>query len=241
MPLTVVVAALGEELAPLAERLVGRRRVTGGRCEEGRLGRWPVRLVWTGTGGANARTGLRRLLAERGVRDRRLVLAGIAGGLDPALTLGDVVHLERALKIEGDGAPEERPIVVSGHRGRAGVTVTVDRIVASAAEKRALWERLGCPPSAVVDMETFHWLAELDANAPVSVLRVVSDPAGTSLPAFLARSIGAGGEVSRWKVAARALPRPDRIAALLRLRRDVRCAAERLADALEVVVREAGS
>jgi adenosylhomocysteine nucleosidase len=243
----VVVSAMAEELAPLAGRLDGRRRGRGPRTVEGRLGGEPVLLTWTGPGHALARAGLRRLRQELAEEVRWTLLVGVAGGLDPALRRGDVVRVERALRLEAEASvatPPERRLGGAG----GGVAVTVDGIVASAGEKSALWARLGRPASAVVDMETFHWLAELsEAGAraaevePPVVLRAVSDPAGLSLPAFLPGCVGAGGGISRARVAARTLLQPWSAVSLLRLRRDVRHAAVRLAEAVETAVLERGA
>jgi hypothetical protein len=196
-----------------------------------------VRLTWTGPGRSQAIAGIGRLGPELAAESRRLVLIGVAGGLDPSLRRGDVVAIERVLRWETDpalAAPLERRL--GGPSG--GVALTVDRIVASAADKGALWSRLGRPASAVVDMETFHWLAALGEGAAPRVLRAVSDPAGLSLPAFLAGCVGAGGEISRARVARGALVRPWTAPSLLRLQRDVRFAAQRLADAVETIAQQ---
>ncbi|HVS12614.1 MAG TPA: hypothetical protein VMV46_01725 [Thermoanaerobaculia bacterium] len=241
----VVISAMAEELAPLAGRLVDRRRGPGPRSVSGCLAGEPLLLTWTGPGRTQARAGRRRLRRELAEEPRMSLLVGVAGGLDPALRRGDVVRVERALRLEAhpwSAAPLERRVDVAG----GGVAVTVDGIVASAGEKSALWTRLGRPPAAVVDMETFHWLAELsevvgreaEPGASPVVLRAVSDPAGLSLPGFLAGCVSTGGGISRARVAAGVALRPWSVLALVRLRRDVRHAAIRIADAVEAAVRE---
>jgi hypothetical protein len=249
---------MAQELAPLAKRLSAARRLPGSRGVEGRLSGATLRLVATGPGRRRARAGIRDLLAELadassgdeapgargqsvgGARWERLVLVGVAGGLDPRLERGDVVRVGRVVRLAGavEAAAEHR---LAG--GEQGTALTVDRIVAEAAEKQELWSRLGRPTDAVVDMETFHWVsALLDAAAETaqspapSVLRAVSDPAAVSLPSYLPWCVGAGGEISRARVAMRSLARPGSMGDLLRLRRDVGAAAQRLADAVEDLV-----
>ncbi|HVS62886.1 MAG TPA: hypothetical protein VMT85_05180 [Thermoanaerobaculia bacterium] len=240
----LVVSALAEELAPLAKRIAGRRRVpaphgVAASGLEGRLGGVTLRLVATGAGHARASSGLRRLLEGDGWCCERMILVGVAGGLDPRLAKGDVVRVGRVLRLDAAGeiatAPAERRL--GGDAG--GLALTVDRIVAAASEKESLWRRLGEPRAAVVDMESFHWvttLAELAAPPDHTILRAVSDAAEVSLPSFLPHCVGAGGEISRARVAARSLTSPSSVPALLRLRRDVHAAAVRLADAVEGLV-----
>ena len=238
----VVVAALAEELAPLARRLAAPRRLAAARtmdAVEGRLAGATLRLIATGAGGVRARAGLRRALAGDAAGCERLILLGVAGGLDPRLATAEVVRVGRVVSLRADaaagGAPAEHRVAGDA----SGVALTVDRIVADAAEKQALWQSLGRPGAAVVDMESFHWiatLAELPTAPPHIVLRAVSDTAAVSLPSFLPLCVGPGGEISRVRVAARTLTRPRSLGALMRLRRDVRAAAERLADAVEEVL-----
>ncbi|HTA19349.1 MAG TPA: hypothetical protein VK989_08660, partial [Polyangia bacterium] len=95
-PLTGIVAAMEEEIAPLRARLVGGRRVavnvdaaqvTVGNL--GSLGGPRVALVVTGDGAGNARRGLSAFLSV--VPPQRIIVLGVAGGLSASLGAGALV------------------------------------------------------------------------------------------------------------------------------------------------------
>jgi uridine phosphorylase len=123
------------------------------------LGEVEVAVGFTGIGRDSTRIQMTGFLAAgpwKGV-----VAGGFAGGLDPALRLGDTV-------VECLPATSPRTIA------------TREFPVETATEKDALFRESG---SAVVDMETAV-IAEACATAgtPLVVVRTVSDPAETDLP-----------------------------------------------------------
>ena len=102
-----------------------------------------------------------------------LVTSGFAGGLDPGLSVGDVLigqnftHADVAAKIN------------LPHASRGKMT-TQARVVESVAEKRALFAETG---AAAVDMETAVIFKECQrCNIPTISLRGISDAAGDDLP-----------------------------------------------------------
>jgi adenosylhomocysteine nucleosidase len=144
------------------------------------------RVAWCAAGvGAAAATRATRLLID-GHRPARLVSAGFAGGLAPALDRGAVVLPTRVL----DGVDGGPPIALAhaalrGIGATATAIVSVARVVTTAAAKRALAAETG---AEVVDMETYAVArAAGDASLPCTSIRVVSDTAGQDLP----REIGA--------------------------------------------------
>src|SRR3712207_1103251 len=90
-----LIAAMPEELAQLADAFAetGRRDVAGLAFREGTLEGVPVVAVETGIGKVNAAVVATLLLHVFGCR--ALLLTGVAGGLDPALAVGDVVVARR--------------------------------------------------------------------------------------------------------------------------------------------------
>lgn len=207
-------------------------------------------MVVTGDGARNARDGLRR--AFESVRPGRVLVVGVAGGLAPDLPPGSLVVGRRV--VDGEGSelePDEAltaAIVAGG--ARRGVLATVSRIVDTPESKAELrrsgpagWR--GREPDArphpvdrpdVVDLESALYATEAErASLPWAVLRVVSDAAGEGLPSYLEGCRDAGGAIRRGAVARRAMLRPWTIPTLLRLRRRMREAAARLADAVEAV------
>jgi len=175
-----VVFALGVE----ADALLGLARdvatfeAAGRTIHEGVLaGR---RVAWcVGGAGAAAAARATRLLAA-GHGPRFLVTAGFAGGLDPALARGGLVHPRGV--VDRDGGDEIRfATVPDGTAAATGPTiVSVDDVVATAAAKRRLAAATG---AGLVDMETRAVaLAAREAGVPCLAIRVVSDDAAADLP-----------------------------------------------------------
>jgi len=100
---------------------------------------------------------------------RAVILAGLAGGLDPALRSGDVVIDDPAHIVAPDVAPGARRAVIYG----------ADRIIASAAEKAELFRSTAMP---AVDMESCAVrAAAAAASVPFINIRAVVDTAGDPL------------------------------------------------------------
>ena len=242
LPLTGIVAAMGEELAPLRARLSDGRAVVvpGARVTVGRLGDTPVALAGTGVGARNARAGLTALLAA--VRVRRLNTIGVAGGLSADLEMGALV-VGALVVDELDGSVHAADaaltaLVVKSGAARRGVAVTARRIAETVDEKRRLLalatDAAGAAElAAVVDLESAAFAAAAArAGVPWTVLRAVSDRADESVPALLNRSRDDGGAVRRGRVAWGLLADPRALPRLLVLGRRVRDCAEALADAV---------
>lgn len=92
-----LICAIPEELRHLHDTLAGAHVETaaGLRFVRGALGGQGVVLVGAGIGKVNTAL-VTTLLAER-FQVRAVVLSGVAGGLDPALAIGDLVVAERTV------------------------------------------------------------------------------------------------------------------------------------------------
>jgi len=249
---TAIVAALEEEVTDVRARMQGARTLSvrgpGARLDItlGRLGGAPVALAVTGDGLHNARRGVAALLAA--AAPRRIIVLGVAGGLDAALEIGALVvgrwvidEAERRV-YQADAPLVEAAATRCG--AARGVVMTATRIADSPAEKRRLLELAtatlapiaghngGSDAAAVVDLESSA-LAAAAARAGVSwiVLRAVSDTATQSIPALLNRSRDAGGSVSRARVMRGLLASPGALRPLLALREQVRSCAAPLGEA----------
>lgn len=90
-PVTAIISAFAPEMELLEGQLSDRRerRIGGVRFVEGRLDGRPVLLFLSGMSMVNAAMTTQLALDHFSVR--RIVFSGIAGGLDPALDVGDVV------------------------------------------------------------------------------------------------------------------------------------------------------
>jgi len=242
-PLTAIVAAMEEEVAPLRARLVGHRRVEAGGVElaVGRLAGASVALVVTGDGERNARRGAESLLAALPLR--RMIVVGVAGGLSPSLGIGDLVICGHVVdEARGDVHRADRALVdlaETARAGQRGVAITATRIADTADDKARLLAlsvaQVSAPGlPAVVDLEsTVFATVAARASIPWLVLRAVSDTSTESVPALLNRSRDAGGAVRRGRVVRGLLTSPLTLLPLLALRGRVRTCAERLARAIE--------
>jgi adenosylhomocysteine nucleosidase len=247
-PLTVVVAAMEEEMAPLRARLVGARRIDvgGAHVTRGRLGSASVALVVTGDGERNARLGLAASLAA--LPASTIIAIGVAGGLSASLGTGALVLGERVVA-EADGRVHDADralveVAAKACGARRGVAVTAGHIADTAAEKRRLLSFASAHAApgagelaAVVDLESSAFaVVAARVGVPWLVLRAVSDTADEPVPALLNRSRDEGGAVRRGRVVRGLLSNPTVLGALLALRGRVRTCAEALAQAVTVTV-----
>jgi len=158
-----------------------------------------------------------------------LIVAGLAGGLDPNLKSGDTViydlcHDARTLS---GSSSKEKPFAcdenasircegkvsdflfsslrLSGQRCFRGSGVTVNRIITEARNKISLG--VSCHALAV-DMETYDVLRVCaDLSLPASALRIISDESGSDLPDFN-WAAQADGQMNIWRTAAAMAARP---------------------------------
>ena len=132
-----------------------------------------------------------------------MISTGLCGALDPALRVGDVV------------------------RGGPDVIFSSDRVAATAAEKRALFEKTGARAvemeSAAVRAKAAEWGVKYDC------IRVVSDTADEDMPLDFNRYRDAEGRFSRTRIALAAMAHPFSVMPrLTRLDRNCRLAADAL-------------
>ena len=154
----VVTFARPEESGAFRRRLGDVRK---GKCGaltawRGRIGNVAVTVIHTGIGPASAEHAIRELLVHE--RPRKVISAGFAGGLDPALRVGDTLTAESPhAAVLSRATPIETP-----------------------AEKIAAFQTTG---ARLVDMETAT-LADACAKAGVLLVsvRAVSDSADQFLP-----------------------------------------------------------
>jgi hopanoid-associated phosphorylase len=156
--------------------------------------------------------------------------AGVAGGLDPALTAGDAVVATAVTDGEAayacDPAWSARLAGLTGAR-TVPLALGQDRVITTPGAKHALFARTG---AGVVDMESHvaaRWAAA--RNLPFAVLRVVSDDAGRGLPPSAVAGMGEDGRVRVDRVLAGLLRRPWDLPGLLRTGADVGAAMKALA------------
>jgi adenosylhomocysteine nucleosidase len=134
-----------------------------------------------------------------------MILAGLAGALDPALKIGDVV-----MAPPPQGVPALPGV-------RVGTLCTAQDIIATPAEKARLFQESGC---AAVEMEAAA-VVPLAARAgvPLLSLRAISDTAGETLDARFLHLVDPEGRPRAGRAARLVLAHPTKLPELLRLQR----------------------
>jgi adenosylhomocysteine nucleosidase len=245
--LTAIVAAMDEELAPLRTLLAGRTPgyLPGVPLTFGRIGSAPVALLCTGDGARNARRGLANMLGQLPVR--RVIVAGVSGGVTPDLPVGALVLGDRVVEA-GDGSVRRADEALAETASRAcharrGIVVTAPRIAARPEDKERLRDLAARACAAgegtpiAVDLESSIFVDEAArAGVPSVVVRAISDAAGESLPALLNRCRDEGGAIRRGRVLLGLLGDPRPLGQLLLLRQRVSACARELARAVALIV-----
>ena len=196
--------------------------VAGFRAEAGCLRGQDVTVAFSGGSAERATSEAERLLAEGAAA---LVSFGLAGGLAPGLQTGDLVLPQtvcnaRSASWSVDPVWRERVhirLARGGVEPKAGALVGSDRIVATASDKRALFEAVG---AFAVDMES-HAVAAVAAEAkiPFLVLRAVADPADQVIPQVAREALRPDGRIRVRATFGGLLRQPGELIALLRLAR----------------------
>ncbi len=163
---------------------------------------------------------------------RGVILAGFAGGLDPALKRGEIFVTA--------GAEFLLPHLPEAERPREAKLATVEKIAGSAGAKQELLERTG---AALCDMEQAHVAAVAQRlGLPFIGVRIVSDEAHENLPQdTLDRAYDMPtGTYTPWKLAGHLTRNPFKtvpLASFVRLLPPVR---NRMSDRLHTWLRLAG-
>jgi adenosylhomocysteine nucleosidase len=235
-----IVFALAAEAGGLLD-LLEDVAVTRGHeitVRQGRLHGRSVVLVESGPGRERAARATHALLDAH--RPPRVVSAGFAGGLDPALCHGDLVLADTIVDCQGQDAPllleEAAPMVPDTFSCRVGRLLAVDRIIRLPSEKRELGvkhQALAC------DMESLA-VAEVcrQRGVPLLAVRAISDTADEELPADIEKLLAQASGPARWGTAIGSiLRRPSSLKDLLRLRHRAIEASDRLAKFLAEIIR----
>ncbi|HSI33917.1 MAG: hypothetical protein ACAI43_24715 [Phycisphaerae bacterium] len=180
-----------------------------------------------------------------------VILAGVAGGLDPSLGTGTVILESDDPRLAATrGASAAPPEGERGERESAPTTGMADavpmpravlarvhtaaRIVATPLEKAALFASTG---AAAVDMEADAVRAAA-ARVPFLSLRVILDDAHRALPAWLPSITDDLGRPRPLALAGRILRHPSSVRDLIRLARETKVALAALTGVLASLVSE---
>ena len=201
-----------------------------------------ISILLTGIGCKNAEKSAREFLATN---SPELVLTcGFAGGLNPDLKLGEVVFELTDRKGEFHEPQTEKKIRDSQSSSlrekllATGAKPTkffcADRIATTVAEKKKLRAETG---SDTVEMESeaIHSVCR-ERGIPCATVRVISDTANEDLPLDFNQLFKPDMSLDYGKLAWAIAKSPGKIGALLKLQKQTRFAAERLADTLGKII-----
>jgi adenosylhomocysteine nucleosidase len=183
-----------------------------------------LEILLTGIGRQNARRATQARIQLQ--RPGLVLTCGFAGGLRPGLPSGTVLFATDA-----DTGLADR---LQAAGARAARFHCVDKVVTTAEEKRSLWELSGAD---AVEMESEAIRAVCGkARIASATVRVILDRAEEDLPLDFNQFMDQAQQVVPGKVAWAAVRSPAKIRALLRLQRQARFAAARLAEILSRTV-----
>jgi adenosylhomocysteine nucleosidase len=194
------------------------------------IGGNPVRALVTGIGAEAASRAMSWALSSP---TDLCIASGFAGALRSAVGIGEVLaaRVVRRAGRELAVASDHELMTAAEDAGARRVDrfLTSERLLVSAADKRLLADE-----ADAVEMESFVIMAEAARRGVRSIsIRAVSDTADSSMPYDFDRIRDAQGKL-RWSGLFLEVARqPQRIPALLRLGRDCRLAAGRLAEFLD--------
>ncbi len=222
-PRVAILAPMQSELRPLVKKL-GLQRLADEDAVvyTGNAGDVEVVATLTGIGMQPAADAAERIL--KADRVDHLIVAGIAGGVEPHCRVGDLIVPE--VVVNGHTGTKHRPTPL-GEATPHGTLVSSDDFT-SAADDVARASRDG---TTAMDMETAAAAAVCEQRGcPWSVFRVISDMAGDTDGAVLGL-VNPDGSPNMAAAARYVLPRPWKIPQLARLARDAQAAADAAADA----------
>lgn len=182
-----------------------------------------VSVLVTGIGRKNAEKALTDFFAK--TVPNRVFTCGFAGGLNPDLTIGDLVFQTTVENLRSALVAAGAKPVKFFCSGRVAITV---------AEKKQCREKTGCD---VVEMES-EAIAKLCADRQIAcaTVRVISDTAGQDLPLDFNALMTPDYKLSSSKLAFAVMKSPGAVPRLLELQRNTQLGAQKLADVLSAVL-----
>jgi len=242
-----LLAALSREVQPFLRRVQARRaRKAPQPTWEFPLRRGLGILALSGAGQAAAARAAGFLLEH--CQPQVFISLGFGGAVTPGLPHGALVLGETLWRYEPDsGALEElqappAPVAMANLLARLsaaglpafrGSVVTTPHIIHKGGQGSPLVHL----PHPVLDLETSAAAAAVGAqHVPFLALRAVTDTSGEEIPDFISRAIRQGKKPTAATALVWLAADPRRLAALIKLWRQSRLAASRLARALEVIL-----
>ena len=232
-----LVCALPMELGEFLGRCSKLKTYTGGSFtfRGGFYDNIRIAMVESGLGSARARWATAALLDAHA--PRWIVSTGFCGALVPNMQIGQIVVSNEVTNMDRDDLAIDIGMTSDASRGLyVGRTLTVEKMIRTIAEKRALAEQ---SKAIAVDMET-HAIAVLcrERKTRFLAVRAITDDLSSDLPAEVLSLVGETGAVRIGAAIGALWKRPTSYRDMWRLREHAMLAAERLADFLDGVVRQ---
>ena len=182
-----------------------------------------VPVFFTGIGRANADKAAKEYLANHA--PKLLLTCGFAGGLDPALKIGDVIF-------ETDNAPVHAKLTTAG--AKPVKIFCADRIAVTAREKKQLREQTGADAA---EMESAAVQAVCrEQGIACATVRVISDTADDDLPLDFNQFLTADKKLEMSKLMMAVASKPWKMGAMMELQKNTKLAAQRLGEVLKKII-----
>lgn len=207
-PTTLVCFALSDEARAFKELVATRKDVS---------------ILITGIGKRNSGHSFRKALEVSLLTT--VFTCGFAGGLNPALSIGDVVF---------ETGNEELQKQLLGVGAKLARFFCAPLIATTVAEKEELRRSTGAD-AVEMESEIIHKICR-ERGIPCATVRVISDTAHEDLPLNFNKLSKPDQSLDFVKLAWAIAKSPGKIPALLRLQRNTKYAAQRLALVLEKVI-----
>jgi len=221
-----IIGAIKDEIAGIKNRM---RIDDALRWQTGNafVGEWqgvPIVLVRSGMGRDRAR---RALTEIAGKYDLEYVISiGYAGALDPALEVGELVVADKVVNYDSQKSYSlNEELIRTMPDARRGTLLTVDEVVATPPEKKALKEKYS---AVVVDMETSALTEEAEAHhLPFASVSAITDTADQEL-IDCSHLVTEDGDVSKLKAGWHILTHPGDLKGMIDLGKHAKLATANL-------------
>jgi adenosylhomocysteine nucleosidase len=232
-----IIGAIKDEIAGIKNqmRITDTLRWPTGNAFVGTWMEHPIVLVRSGMGRDRARRALVEISRKWDLKE--LISIGYAGALDPSLEVGDLIVADKVIEMDSSHPDEgvksyslDKEIFNSTAAVRGRILLTVDKVVATPLEKKALREKYS---AVAVDMETSALAEKAQArNLPFISVRCITDTADQEL-IDCSHLVAEDGDVSKLKAGWHVLTHPGDLKGMIDLGKHAKLATANLTEFLK--------
>jgi len=231
-----IIGAIKDEIAGIKKemRIEDALRWPTGNAFAGNWRDVPIVLVRSGMGCDRARRALAEIAGKYTLE--RIFSIGYAGALDPSLKVGDLVVADQVVYYQTlKSYSLDGELLGTMPEVRRGTLLTVDQVVATPPEKKALREKYS---AVAVDMETFALVEEAKSrNIPICSYRAITDTADQELM-DCSHLIEANGDVSKLKAGWHVLTHPGDLKSMIDLGQHAKTATASLTELVSQLIQK---